>query len=352
MALPSENLLHDSATPDFRFESGGRVIGPIQTKGSVKSNKRAMAPGRLECDVPDCQDSAKDLTFRSQYELNRHKENQHSSADAPKYPCLASGCDRKGPKAFPRVDKMRDHVRTVHIPRNDSFRCPLPGCVGVEVPLSLFFVHKHQHYRRGWNWPMPLTHAAQRFCPLPNCKKICKSPGALQSHLKSSHSPIERVNEQTAVAEAGYDAASCDTVCPACPFTVSDHGAFASHMTEQHLVVDSGHYFAWQEACPKGSNDAGSLPWEVWSRNVPAAEPPVCPVCYYCPDTSSRDYSGRVKLTHHISMLRPSSEIYPHREAILKLWPDFGGSGSGWKAPHPVFDDLRPAEGRVVEQEE
>lgn len=57
------------------------------------------------CDHPGCQGQ-----FRRPGDLRRHKQKH----GIPDLPCPVPGCDRRGPKAFYRADKLRDHQRKKH----------------------------------------------------------------------------------------------------------------------------------------------------------------------------------------------------------------------------------------------
>ncbi|KAH8592630.1 hypothetical protein B0O99DRAFT_517191 [Bisporella sp. PMI_857] len=57
------------------------------------------------CDYPGCGEI---ITRRGDFIRHRQK---HS---APRYPCTVHGCSRRGPRAFYRADKLRDHQRKKH----------------------------------------------------------------------------------------------------------------------------------------------------------------------------------------------------------------------------------------------
>jgi hypothetical protein len=69
----------------------------------------------LQCSFPGCA-----TTVSRSFDLSRHMK-KHSP---PEYPCSVSGCDRKGNRAFYRLDKLRDHQHKQH------------GMINGEIPNS------------------------------------------------------------------------------------------------------------------------------------------------------------------------------------------------------------------------
>ncbi|KAF2029295.1 hypothetical protein EK21DRAFT_67974 [Setomelanomma holmii] len=55
-------------------------------------------------------------TYTRMYDLRRHYDGAHAS-QGPKFWCPYEGCERSargGGPSFPRKDKLKDHVRSMH----------------------------------------------------------------------------------------------------------------------------------------------------------------------------------------------------------------------------------------------
>lgn len=75
----------------------------------VFKNDRCERNQGFKCDFPGCRSKA---VFKRKYELMRHRK-KHDKKDT--FPCPVLGCDRSGPRAFYRLDKLHDHMRRNHI---------------------------------------------------------------------------------------------------------------------------------------------------------------------------------------------------------------------------------------------
>jgi hypothetical protein len=71
-----------------------------------------LKSGRLTCNNPQCTGKS----FGRQAELNRHYDTTHA-AYKPHFWCPVAACRRSagfGIRSFPRVDKLRNHIESMH----------------------------------------------------------------------------------------------------------------------------------------------------------------------------------------------------------------------------------------------
>ncbi|KAF2873843.1 hypothetical protein BDV95DRAFT_567861, partial [Massariosphaeria phaeospora] len=98
---------------------------------------------------------------------------------------------------------------------------------------------------------------------------------------------------------------------------------FVDHLEGKHLMTDLEQFRSFRNSVC-GQHWRAGHHWNItWDHRHPLSDQYHCSVC-----------SGLVANDHHIHMLRDYEPLRPHRQAILRLWPQFGA--------HPLFDDIMP----------
>jgi hypothetical protein len=98
--------LNDSASTDTQTTVTNFTKLPIlAASNTAAATSTNVNTNRLTCDQPGCT-----TTFARADVLRRHKKMH----DTPEHPCLVDNCDRKGDKAFYRLDKLQNHQRKKH----------------------------------------------------------------------------------------------------------------------------------------------------------------------------------------------------------------------------------------------
>jgi hypothetical protein len=103
-------LLHNTVPPVHHEDQS--TPPPHIPIGTLFSNGE-MGQDHFKCLAPGCFNK----TFRRAGELRRHHKTTHAAAGGkPRFWCPVEGCKRSrvGGKAFPRKDKMHDHLGRVH----------------------------------------------------------------------------------------------------------------------------------------------------------------------------------------------------------------------------------------------
>lgn len=199
-------------------------------KGTPISSTSESRPGFV-CDVAGC-----GSRYKYHGDLTRHK---HSHNPTVLHSCPASTCDRIGRRGFSRKDKLVDHMLAGH---DDDTLFTCPRCLK-ELPRDLYAIHK--------TVSEPIH--CWRTCPLPRCsfkkniygwrsKAIARSNAkALQSHLLEKHDLKARTYYSNLLRQRGWDANTCDYVCPVCPTHIhfSEDGEFEKHFMATHYVGSS-----------------------------------------------------------------------------------------------------------------
>lgn len=313
--------INSSANTDFVFESRGVPVRPNQTP--ISGQRKPRDSNALNCDFPGCHSRA---TFKRKYELQRHMK-KHERKEM--YPCPAIDCDRKGSRSFYRADKLVHHLGTGH-GENDSYLCPLAGCL--THPMSFDEIKLHAQSHR-WNCnsiveTLRRIPTGQRQCMLKNCLKRLDI-SKMQSHLLD-HTMNERLKEAAVIQQMGYDVETVKVICPLCKLLLRNHREFIAHLQSVHLTTDSTHLARLQESVANITfpND---LIWETWGvqhHHWYRVKSMLCPTCGQ--PVSARGQLG--KIDHHLQLLTKPDEIRPYRWDILRLCAGF--------AAHPVFDDV------------
>jgi hypothetical protein len=144
----------------------------------------------------------------------------------------------------------------------------------------------------------------------------------------------ELLLETKSVVDAGYDPITRNFRCPVCGRIEAVYSAITEHLHDEHVVADKDHFDSWR-AVAEGKVSfyfTGSEAWRTWFVNP--SEILTCTTCgatYGATCGASGVTFGGRGIRHQQSMLAPSSELYPYRQAIRNLWPEF--------ASHPVFED-------------
>ena len=292
----------------------------------LNSSRKPRDSSALKCDFPGCHSRA---TFKRKYELQRHMR-KHERKEM--YPCPAIDCDRKGSRSFYRVDKLAHHLRTRH-GDNDSYLCPLAGCLTNPVSFDGIKLHARSHFRENNSVVETLRRipARQRQCMLKNCLKRLDI-SEMQSHLLG-HTMNERLQDAAVIRQMGYDTETVKVICPLCKLLLHNHGEFAAHLQSVHLTTDSPHLVEFRKSLDNVVYDCERnviwCPWWVRYGCEDTVKFMVCPTCGQPASTQ-----GPVeRINHHLQLLTDQDEVHPYRLDILRLYPDFG--------THPVFDDVK-----------
>ena len=291
----------------------------------LNSSRKPRDGSALKCDFPGCHSRA---TFKRKYELQRHMKKHERKV---MYPCPAIDCDRKESRSFYRSDKLVHHLGTGH-GDNDSYVCPLAGCLTYPMSFDEIKLHARNHGRECNSVVETLQRipGSQRQCMLKNCLKRL-NVWMMQRHLLD-HTINERLEEAAVIQQMGYDAETVKVICPLCELLLHDHGEFAAHLQSVHLTTDSAHLTKFQESVANiiykngYQRDVIWYPWWV-ERGCDTIKSMVCPTCGQ-PASTQVD-----RIDHHLQLLPDQNGVRPYRWDILRLCPDFG--------THPVFDDVR-----------
>jgi hypothetical protein len=103
VVIDSHAPYHSPATPIANIQHSANVALPTG---------RLSRPPRHVCNIAPCYGA----TFGRRHELRRHHASKHSLLNACFW-CPVDGCDRskmEGGRAFPRKDKMVDHLMRIH----------------------------------------------------------------------------------------------------------------------------------------------------------------------------------------------------------------------------------------------
>jgi hypothetical protein len=243
------------------------------------------------------------------------------------YFCPVQNCD----STFYRLDKLRLHIWRVH-EDDELASCPLGPCRAVHS-LLLLRVHVLSHSTNENNcreWAL----IEKRTCPVGSCRKTIEF-ARFHEHIWS-HSSSEREENKDAVEAAGYDWTCGNVICPICKTRLASHSDFSEHLTTSHLVVDASHFRAFRASCQTFNFISMQLPWKPWELHSQKDENFACT---YCHEDELGFTNSAYGIAHHLNLLADEKSIKPHRQAILRLWPEFRS--------HSVFEDVRPGVSRA-----
>ncbi|KAH7073039.1 hypothetical protein BKA63DRAFT_492364 [Paraphoma chrysanthemicola] len=287
----SRHILPPLSIPMLLEDSGiHEASGSEQLNTTATATASAVAVGngsKLTCDFDGCSSRP----FKRRGDLARHKKKHAYGRRS----CPAEECVRVGSRGFTRIDKLRDHMLAGHDDETtfECIQCPL------RLPRDLMGVHVHGWY--GFD--------GYRTCPLPRCSFKVNvrwdtetQLDKLAFHLQEKHEPKQRNDFANLLRQRGYDAQTCDVVCPLCPgidFSLK-HEDFQRHFMRMHFHC---------QVCgsPK------------WVKNHSA--------------TCTHNFYGRESDRRLSECTDVPDEVKQHRRTILRVWPGF--------ARYPVWDDIK-----------
>jgi hypothetical protein len=198
----------------------------------VFANSRTEHDKHFICDVAGCA-----RPFKRRGDLRRHSKIHDAKQ---MYDCPAVDCGRTGERGFVRRDKLVDHMLAGH----DEHA--LFSCLACEKKLSrdLLAVHEGFHSDHILN--------CYRTCPLrcsfkvnvPEAWSMAKSTATskkmdkLQHHFLGKHDLKERMQYTNLFEQRGYDARTCEVVCPLCTpkCRFPGHFEFFEHFMQAHFL--------------------------------------------------------------------------------------------------------------------
>lgn len=369
--LPAMVSVEGSSGTDYGFEpdqdSGSSLLGTqaesspyaavVQEQHNHHNKPRRHGP--FKC--THCHDE-----FYRRWELNRHTSTKHRK-EKP-FVCTVAGCFKKrAPPAFARSDKLTDHYKSVH-KRDELAKCPQNGC-GKRFLLEFTGAHiYHAHHSSGLveKELRPLRNAFdadRRACPWWNCRARVELVSFMEHILSHSTDELNRMEESMRQENYFYVRSGCShqaivdgnhkcpvtavcILCPVCREVSGNHAAFEQHVFARHLLMqtaaESEHFYQWQNHAVSiaGMRNATLLcTWKPWP--IHSSDDHECPFCrkFF---KGRRDSFGERRIEdsvagHHLTLLRKTEEVvtelYPYRQAIIRLCPGFKS--------HPVFADLR-----------
>jgi DNA-directed RNA polymerase subunit RPC12/RpoP len=184
---------------------------------------------RFVCDVAGCGAGP----YKQRGSLTRHSK-KHNAQQL--YECSAVDCVRIGRDGFIRKDKMIDHMLAGH-DEESPFRCSTCGGNFPRDIVAAHVAHTDSLY----------SLSDYRTCPLPRCShKVLVYVGLtnlftrlkdLQHHLGKKHDLNARIHYTNLLEQRGYDARTCEVVCPVCPSKCRfpGHVEFTTHFKQVHL---------------------------------------------------------------------------------------------------------------------
>lgn len=322
--------------------------GTTSNPSSAHSNRRSTTT-LLQCNVAGCE---YERSFARKFELRRHIDQKHGGARI--FTCGALGCFKRGnsPCTFARLDKLTDHIRTVHALDTAFSGCPAIDCKFGPHALDVLAAHiqrSHPRCEAEARSIKNVTTAKRRRCPLSGCNNKLFSLELFVVHLtkheaKDIHASRSNpsfegfhfefnsipIGEEFAITRVDISIA-----CPVCLLLSATFEDFEAHLWAAHLFLDplqgAQHFLAWRDALTHVKNTSSSiLPWDNSRVYFSKHSGVKCPACAF--DTSDATY---MKLQHP-DLMKPDEhvvrELKPFRMQILRLYPEF--------LTHPIFDDL------------
>ncbi|EKG17367.1 Zinc finger C2H2-like protein [Macrophomina phaseolina MS6] len=185
-------------------------------------------------------------------------KHQHETS----FNCPVINCNRSGCHAFYRMDKLAAHLRAAH-EDDDIAKCPCQGCAANLMPLDLLAVHVAEHHWDTESKVIASYAKDMRKCPMPKCRrwvKVCKIAGP-DGHLNTEHEEAERITQAPLLWSQGYDAFTCQIICPCCRWRCPDLSALRCHIEELHCadeIMSAEHIMMYGSAVRRMINE---LPW-------------------------------------------------------------------------------------------
>ena len=302
----------------------------------------------LECDFPGCEHKG---PFARKFELRRHVKSKHGGARA--YTCGAQGCFKSGTtrRTFSRLDKLTDHIRTVHAHDTLFSGCPVDNCSLGPQTLDILGVHVRRAHPRCEAEARSIlnsTDTCRRRCPLSGCNNKLYMLDAFHAHLEthdvadlraaSSNASFDGLVFDILTSPGIHDAVAprvrIRVACPACSDVCPSFENLKTHLWERHLFLDPlhgvEHFLGWQSHLTQ-FGVATLHPWTNPSLSFGKEHRAQCPTCDYFITSYQTVPPG----AQHPDLIKPSkqinSELKHVRMQILRLYPEFLG--------HPIFDD-------------
>ncbi|PVH95348.1 hypothetical protein DM02DRAFT_731933 [Periconia macrospinosa] len=285
----------------------GLFESPIQ--GMTSSQPTSAPPTTqtrsYQCDFTGCKSKR---SFKRVSELNRHKKIH----DRKLFPCPAVECGRIGDRAFPREDKLRDHIVAGH-DAEDRFLCLIPRCAcglsftkdimgvhhdGLSSPFSTLRYHRSCPFEK-----CPERFTLNRLSHFPRYHLVESKYSRIRTHISQEHTLESRTKFATLIHAHGYHHSTLEVLCPVCPNQSVFQNVldFYYHFLEIHCHVGDARVIA----------DALQI-YQQYSREW-FREHNLYKLLRQCTDFSD--------------------EIHQNRRTILRLWPEF--------IEHPVWDDIK-----------
>lgn len=313
----------------------------------VKRDKTAA----LECDVPGCDHRG---PFARKFELRRHVRSKHGGSRA--YTCGARGCFKRGTtrRTFSRLDKLTDHIRTVHAHDTLFSGCPVDNCSFGPQTLGVLGVHVRRAHPRCEAEARSIlnsTAIGRRRCPLSGCNNkmfpLDDFPAHLETHdfddlrAASSNDCFDGLvfDDFTSpgLPDVGAPGFQIRVACPACSDVCPSFETLKMHLWERHLFLDPlhgvEHFLGWQSHLAQ----FGVVAFLPWNNPRPILQRDQHAQCPMCKHSITHDSMNRSPTTgaQHPGLVKPIEQIdleLKHtRMQILRLYPDL--------LSHPIFDD-------------
>lgn len=330
------------------------TIAPVATSepSPQRSNQRGTV-ALLQCNVAGCD---YERPFARKYELKRHVNQRHGGVRT--FTCGALGCFKRDNQrwTFARLDKLTDHIRTVHAYDTAFSGCPVRDCNRGPQPLDVLGAHIQRAHGECDNESRSIenaTIAKRRRCPLPGCNNKLYPLDSFPAHVathevrdihasKSSQCfeslDFDFISELTSAGTTIVGLNICVT-CPVCLFLSTSIEDFRVHLQASHLFCDplqgAEHFAAWRDALGYSGIKLHSMTvWDHKTGRIQSSRTVRCPVCTY--SAFFKAYTYELMAAEHPGLLKPKeqvvSELMPFRMQILRLYPDF--------LTHPVFENL------------
>ncbi|KAM0716494.1 hypothetical protein Q7P37_007939 [Cladosporium fusiforme] len=296
-----------------------------------------------------------------------------------RFVCGARGCFHKqAPWSFVRPDKLTSHIKASHSRDTVFAQCPAQDCLYGPATLEVLGVHITRAHTSDEAARAVLNASPSKVyrCPIWSCRKNVRIQ-MFPDHIETQHS-ADQAREAVADLAADGFLINQEPAVPSCTITIKCHVCgiinttvehFARHLWAAHLFLDSAaaatdHFLEWRTTLAANvvarsrAYIQSMPPWldPTHARVHFSATPGTlnCPACSFTvadvnklrwlqDSDEGREIRSSV-LSHHISLLRPESEVvaelYPFRFQILRFCPEF--------ATHPVFDDFGSHESREV----
>jgi len=192
---------------------------------NLESSAKHPAYDDLTCDLEDCRAGP----YKRWADLERH-QRKHSSQY--RFECSAQYCKFTSARAFPRKDKLREHILAGH-DDDTILKCPDDHECVVHITRDYLALHGETFS------------GLQKFrkCPIPKCSfklnAARQSLDLLLQHLLEKHDARGRAKVAALLSQRGYDHATLQIMCPVCTDDLSlfeDYVDFYQHFLLNHTI--------------------------------------------------------------------------------------------------------------------